>query len=403
MLLVLQVLTAACASSNNNVRFAGPPRTAPPSPATIRLFIDRDGDFYPLAEQPIQDVQLNRRGNLLSLYYKGAQREQPLEWKALLAHYGVADDSVESAWLTVQDSIAARTARRAVQHAGEQPLIILVHGFNNTAAEAEQAFAATRGAIDARMGVPQRYLEVYWDGAAKRGGPLSIFRVWGGGQHNSYYAGLALRQVLNQIPPSTPVRIVTHSLGASVATAALWNVTSKVDSSIGAAWLSEYERLRNDTVRYRTPAHPDIRLGMLVPAVPGNTFCNLPTEEGRDCDYHDRTPASDSTRHRIIVGVNRSDWVVNKFFVPASSFGSTTLAARLREYRDRVEPLNVPGEPQRFFCLDFSKSSVNTTELLGESHAWEVYVQRDAFPDLVDLLMNSIPPASAHTCVFPKT
>jgi hypothetical protein len=400
-LAAVQLLASACANTNN-VRFSGNPRTVSAPPATVRLFIDRDGRFYPSAGQSIQDVRLERWWNLLDSYYREASERRQPEWLGLLARYGVPDGPFETAWEAVQDSIAATSAREAIRTAGEQPLIVLVHGFNNTAAEAEQALAATRGAIDVHLGFPQRYLEVYWDGAAKRGGFWSIFRVWGGGQHNSYNAGLALRRILNQIPPATPVRIVTHSLGGSVATAALWNVTSKIDSSVDAAWLRTYERLRNDTIRHRTPSHPDLRLAMLVPAMPGNTFCNLPVRGARRCDYHDRTPAGDSTQHRVIVGVNRSDWVVNKFFVPSSKFGSTTLAARLREYRDRVKPLNEPGEPQRFFCLDFSKSSVNTTTpVLGESHAWEVYVQRDAFADFIDLLMNRIPGASAHTCVFP--
>jgi hypothetical protein len=238
---------------------------------------------------------------------------------------------------------------------------------------------------------PPRYLEVYWDGLATSGLKQNIFGVWGGGQHNAFNAGLGLRRVLYLIPSTVPVRILTHSHGAAVVTTGLWNIDSKIPTRMRSnAWYRAYVEKTADVTRYSTPVHPDLRVAMIVPAVPGNVFK----------DYKDRTPEDALTYHdRIIVGINPSDAITSKFFLPSSWFGATTLADWRSEYWQHVAPLNADVPSPRFFCVDFSGSSVNDrTAFFWDGHGWPVYLRRDAISDFLDALFLDQPRPSAHAC-----
>lgn len=389
--LLLLTATGCMRYGANNVVYSGRLLTSSAPAPTTRLFIDRNGDIYP--SLAVNASRLRRDDDALALYYRRAQRQRAPEWQALLERYRVADGDFGPTWTAVQDSIANRAVRSIAEFARTGTLVVLVHGFNNTGPQARVSFDSVRNAVR-QHGVPgndPRFLEVYWDGLTTTRWPQNILGVWGGAQHNGFNAGLALRRVLSGVSHDTPVRILTHSHGAAVAAAALWNVQSKLDPAVmGTPWHCAYLQKLADATRYRTPTHPDLRLGMIVPAIPGNVLA----------DYAERTPKEGFNHYeRVIIGQNADDAIITKFFIPSAWLGSTTLGGRFSEYEQHSPALMRVGEPERVFCIDFAGSEANqSTAFFWDKHDWRVYMERDAASDFLTLLFHDSVPSTPYRC-----
>jgi hypothetical protein len=392
-LCLLLLASPLAAQHAANVLFTGPVRTTRSD--TVRsaaVFFDRDGNIYPQASFPMDSVRLARETyNRLVEYFRPTTREGRWAWNALRAAYPVSlrDTSFNALWVATQDAMAddiALQVRRIAQ--GRAPLVILIHGFNNTAAEAREVYGDADSLIrGAQPDAPR--LEVYWDGLSGQGTKRGDVAAWGGAQHNSYFVGLGLRRILNRLDTALPVRVLTHSSGAIVITNALWNVEAKLDTrSRNPTFLQEiaqYRRNRDDSTRFPTPISSDLRIAMIAPAMPGLTFA----------DFATRTPASHSTvsPSRVIVGLNDRDEVIRKYVGLETIFGSTSLGARTSEFSRWVIPaMNRPGEQPRAFCVDFADDS--------RKHAWTVYLRRAAMRDLLALLFADEPQEAEHRCVL---
>ncbi|MFC6223923.1 hypothetical protein ACFP2F_11785 [Hymenobacter artigasi] len=310
--------------------------TTPTKP--LRLFIDRDGSLYPPDDVFISEEELRDQyeGYLLENLAKG----HPHTLRKFYALHGIDTTAaaITSApaegWPAFQAALrreaAAAINARLAAVGPQATLVVLIHGFNNTAGEAEASYDAVAARMR-REGLPRgphQLLEVYWDG--RRGAAPYFFRY---SQPNAQFAGLALRGVLNQLAPQYPVRIITHSLGTLVGCNALWNVTtsmggkqvvSAADSNL-SFWqmLTEpagngkqtsrffYQQACHDNANYRTPTTPDLRLGSIAAATPGATYT----------DYTDRTPLltdpKSSIYRRVVITYNPTDKVLNKFWLLA--------------------------------------------------------------------------------------
>lgn len=204
--------------------------------------------------------------------------------------------------------IAEDFGRRINEACLGKTLVILIHGMNTTYPESRRAYELARLKIlDQFRGMDTAFLELYWDG--RRGDPLT---VWGYARPASKWVGLGLRRLLVHVSPRIPIRVLTHSRGASVITAALWNVPLSEEPR----WDARY---RDRQREIPLPSHPAIRLGLLAPAMPESDF--------------DGCPALD----RVIVGVNEHDPALGKSFLPSSWFGSTRLGCDLEAFREGVE------------------------------------------------------------------
>ena len=393
LLALATLISSGCAS--RPVLYNPAAMQAAAGPAVTRVLIDRWGDLYPSVA--VDTAELKRVAlDSLSGYYEYLQAQRRPEWQALLHDYQVRDgNDFNQVWQTVQDSIVARTVRGITAAAGAGPVIVLAHGYNNNEAEGREAYDAVRVTLQ-RRGVASgeaAIVEVYWDGRTDLGQPiLKNFHAWGYAQNTAYGVGLGLRRVLNSIPHETPVRILTHSHGGKIASVALWNVTSSLDQTV-EVWRNWYDSLRNDPVRYSTPTHPDIRLAMIAPAMPGNVIGDHADPDSSSTPAGGRVPID-----RLVVGQNRRDRIVMKAFIfglplPAS-FGSTTLGGSPSEYPFYSPRFNRPGEPPVAFCVDFSHSpGPNPKE-----HAWTSYMQREAVGEALDLLFLDGVPAQQYPC-----
>jgi hypothetical protein len=247
------------------------------------------------------------------------------------------------------DRIFEDLAARLVQTCGsDRTLIVLIHGFCSTMPETRRSYKAARLEIEHLY--PNRkfaYLEVYWDGLY--GSPLAI---WEKAQANSKWAGLGLRRLLGRLPASLPVRVMTHSRGASVICAALWNVEPRIS-------VADDRRYREAQKQFSTPVLPGLRIGLLAPAM---TSADLES-------YFDRGAGTFCFHDRIVLGINPDDYALNCGGL--SHVMGTWLGRSPEVVDDVISPLLNQGRAL-VFRVDFSGSV---------EHAFEDYAMRDAFEE----------------------
>jgi hypothetical protein len=381
--------------------------------APLQVYLDRDGSIYPFDGPPINDAVLGRKrtgqGYLLRYY-----NNTPADLAAVYAAHSITapPDTLEG-WPTLQRKLRAEAAIKINGQLDKlgvnSTLIVLIHGFNNTAAEAHASYAEVEKQLIA-TGLPKgayQVLEVYWDG---RHAAIPFFFRYA--QPNAQFAGLALRGIINQISPTHPIRILTHSLGTLVGCNVLWNVvttmggqgvttvedsnlkfwqtirTRRADSTTQARYY--YQQACRDIMDYSTPTHPDIRLGSIAAAVPGQTYA----------DYLDRTPSLQSTDglyRRVVISYNPTDKVLNKFWVFAPLnryFGITTLGRRNYDYVHYVEPmLNTSSTGGKSYQVKFyhQKKGQFNHSLVGYAKAAEM-------PCFLNLLFSSDGAGSPAPC-----
>lgn len=227
-----------------------------------------------------------------------------------------------------------------------ETLIILIHGFNHTYPEAHRAYKAARQQI--RIQYPGRklaYLEVFWDGYYG-----DAFAIWPLAQCSSKWAGLGLRNLLTRLDPALPIRVITHSRGAAVICAALWNTPMRGKP--------EEDRLYREAQEVLAPpVLSAVRVGLLAPAL-------------RAADFEsslDRGAAPVYPHDRIVLGINPDDAALQAGGL--AWLAGTSLGCSLELFQSSVAPILNRGGAHGF-AVDFSGSAF---------HAFIDYVFRDAF------------------------
>ncbi len=266
------------------------------------------------------------------------------------------------------DAVALEHAERL--HAmcrGGRTLIVLIHGFNHTYPEAYRAYQSARKEIQLKYpGGKFAYLEVYW--AGYYGDP---FAIWPQALLSSKWAGLGLRRILGRLDASIPLRVLTHSRGAAVICAALWNTPMR-------GTVEEDRRYRAAQEGCPPPSMPAIRVGMLAPAMRAADF---------EC-YEDRGNAPVSPHDRILFGINPDDAALQAGGL--SWLAGTALGCSPDQFDGLVAPV-LNRNQTRVLRVDFSGSSF---------HAFLDYLQRDAFTnEFLPLLLEDprnpeVPPAT---------
>ncbi len=294
-------------------------------PDLLRIAFDRNGDVYPdPAEFPVNDALLARSQHSLRAYFAAhGQRYDPEE-------------------------VAVGLARRIeAACAPGKSLLLIIHGANNSYPEARRSYEL----VSLRMRELSWshdivFLEVYWD--ALHGDPLS---GWGPARETSKWVGLGLRRVLRHLPPSIPLRVLTHSRGASVISSALWDLHLDENREADA-------RYRARQLAEPPPLLLRIRIGLLAPAMGGEDLVGIRGLE------------------RVIVGLNVDDPVLGKGIIPAAWFGDTRLGCS-REAFDAVAKRL--GDVARL--IDLSSSEV---------HDFKDYLLRRPFAEsFLPLLLGS--------------
>lgn len=363
-------------------------------PTTLRLYLDSGGNIYPAAVYlPDNPKTIRWPGKNvtntecdLQWYFDRAANQAVRD--RLFAQYRVAKpgkphtdygyDNV--AWDRLRSAMAKEEAAlidRATEK-GKKPLVILVHGFN--VADYEHAVATPCGKADAPRKrayydeiqgalLAQRpalkeavWLEVYWDGFQNT--PL---KIWGAAQASARYAGLALREVLNHTDTHTALRVFTHSAGGLVISQALWNNDAFEDGAYAA-------QVRGMMKAIPTPAHPDVRIGMVVPALSPEAFSY----------YQLRTPAANQPAYRIVVGQNRKDFAVNKGPAGCHKAGDTCMGVDKGSFEYARQKLVALKQDMQWvdFCVTPRGGKVpakylhKVVGLPFEEHDWRLYFER---------------------------
>jgi hypothetical protein len=330
-------------------------------PAPMRICIDRDGSLYPSNGPAVDEKKLGRRiygrGYLLPYYVS-----EPTALTQVYQLHGItAPSNLVEGWPILQSKLrqeaATRINKRLTELGATSTLVILIHGFNNTSEEARASYDVLETEMR-RQALPQgayQVVEVYWDG---RHGAIPFFFRYS--QPDAQFVGLALRGIINQVSHDHPIRIITHSLGTLVGCNALWNVNKTM--SVSATNLKFWQDLKDssgncryfyqlashDATEYRTPTHPNIRLGSIAAAIPGQTYD----------DYLERTPkvvGSTGLYKRVVITNNPTDKVLNKFwiFAPLNKYlGITTLGRSRADYQNHV-PQAVTTSGGKSFLVPF--------------------------------------------------
>jgi hypothetical protein len=290
-------------------------------PAVLQFCLDPDGHPYPdLATCPVDSSELRESGYCV---------------KTCVGRRGSYD----------ADRICADYAARiGAQCQGGRTLIVLIHGFCMTYPESQRCYDLARMQFERlHPGRKFAFLDVYWDGMC--GDPIAI---WPQAMRHSKWAGLGLRNLLCRLDPALPIRVITHSRGASVICAALWNTPMRSRAEEDARYLEAQKALP-------PPALPKLRLGLLAPAM---RVADL------EC-YLDRGEAEAVLHDRIVIGFNPDDEVLKAGGL--SWLAGCSLGHRPDLFDNGIAPLLNRG---RAFAVDFSGSSW---------HSFQDYLLRDAF------------------------
>jgi hypothetical protein len=306
----------------------------------VRVYFDKQGNLYPgtedfvpaknffdplAAKKTFKEKPLTANLETYFTSHTAALEKLFLHWCPAAMAAGLAKDSFYAVQYFIRKNYA-HDLEKAFALQKEKILVLMIHGFNSPNPTGE--YQMMRNAIR-KQGYDKGnfvYLEVYWDGlTANQGNPV-FEGIWKKALQNSAYAALGLRRLLTILDPDIQIVIITHSLGASVGTGALFNAETKWTKrgfkNVGKKLGYEYGQNFFDSLRSIPAPRQECRLGMIAPAIPGyNSFI----------DFNKRNPEITPAQNNIsraVVGYNVNDFAVTKrlFKVDmARYFGSTSL------------------------------------------------------------------------------
>ncbi len=362
----------------------------------IKLYFDREGALYPpdvrinpyyFYLQHLHQKKLAKYSNHEYATLESALiKYDSLSAQAMRQQFKINFNDTVRLFLRLQDvvrkSYIAEVEKSLVAN-NTRDLVVFIHGFNDPTPDAY--YYSLRRNIEAHLKNKPVFIEVYWDGLTAMGDNPIFSNIWGYAQSNSAKVGLGLRNMLNKLNTNIRLSIVTHSLGASVATHALFNP---------GKWPKKFqEELEQDyhSENIPTPKQKDIRIGMLAPAIPGIKVF----------DHIDYTipEFSPPTITRVVIGFNHFDFAVTKGGLFASYFGSTALGADDKdEVKKTIEAIKSINPKIKCSPIDFSLTrkidSLNTKKLQRKSpykqkeHGLQFYQENEHFNDFLSALFD---------------
>lgn len=293
----------------------------------VRVYLDKFGYFYPASAVTIDKQQFlfpaqdsSDKEKITSKTIASANlhayfHNNQVAHDMLLKYYHVSPTGdYDKDYKKVEEQelrqISLRV-HRLVKKLQAKNIVFLIHGFNVDDPVSRYTFfeqSVTDKGYDAK--VKPLYIEIYWDGLTVSG--TDLLAIWKHAQNNTRWVSLAVRSLMHHLTDRLPFTVVTHSLGASVATGALFNTSTK--------WEIDGNTPEVDSIAASIPAPVDVpvRLGMIVPAIPGgNTFV----------DFNRRSPDIKAMANNITgiaIGYNPKDYATSKAFF-STKFGATTL------------------------------------------------------------------------------
>jgi hypothetical protein len=314
----------------------------------VRLYMDKFGSLYPNIHVPIDTNSFYKHRFLKRAAFDSTSASlehyftsDPKRLASLQAVYHVETlQTIKLTYQAVQNCIIAgyvNEIKALAEKENSRQIVFLIHGFNDVIAT--QEYKQIRDSIkDLGYTASKKllFVEIYWDGQTAFGyNQLKAARIWKPARLNSRWAGLLLRNFILKMEDGLmtplPIVMITHSLGAGVATGALFNTRcrdfTKSDKDFDA------QRKLNVLMAIQTPT-VDVRVGMLAPAIPGETTF---------IDFNHRSPnpiTAPGQNHisRVIIAYNPLDYATTKDLWRLSFaryFGSTTLGCNYFYHKDR--------------------------------------------------------------------
>lgn len=292
----------------------------------VRVYIDKRGKLYPnnvyipfqsffMVGDKLSSYNVEKTGSLENYF---ANSKTGLKKLAEVYHLPLAGTDSLAIFHQSQDIIQASLVNQIHQLIKEsisKTVIVLIHGFNDPNPTGD--YQRMRNYIKNYKKINDAvYIEIYWDGLTANQGNPGTSKIWGYAQTNSSFAANTVRKIVNKIDSIAHIRILTHSLGASVATGTLFNTYSKWEITEGQDFYTEM-------ISIEAPKQKDLRLGMITPAIPGvNTFTDFNHRVGTT-----NMPIEKNNISRIIVGFKETDVAMRKGFFQKSRWLSKVKGA----------------------------------------------------------------------------
>lgn len=375
-LLALCLLLSALildAQSSQHVLFGEWPRYFQQEEKVVRVFLDKNGDYYPNSIIPAADLQ--ESGASLKDYFSGHTDA----FLAVSQSYGVASTgSFEDDYAALQSEIVDDLVRLVNALDQQDDLYILIHGFRKPmlpqrgGSSSSRGYASVRGSIQAQYATQSKeavFLEVYWDGTydccigRKTKVNKRIFKLFEDvAQINASEVGYGLRRLVPAIEREE-LTIVTHSLGAQVALSLLTNTYD--------------ERIAIEEQELPTPAQARVNIGLVAPAISRDPFE----------DYDERThlvAAGASDNYHLHILYNEKDFVLKKrwkIFGPGpKKYGDTSLGCNCRNEAEKLS---------EEFATNFPASKLTLYDAaIGGTHRFTRYAGSVAFATFLDTVME---------------
>ncbi len=268
---------------------------------TVRVFLDKDGLYYP--EMYISDKELMKlNGSLREWYHHNPAKLSQLYRKYSVDSTGDMDYAIDR----LNDAIVkTHTDAINVNMQHFSTVNVLIHGhrkkaygsFPGITRSSRKDNQKLAGSLTLGTYRHVLYVEVYWDGYFFGIGHNSKEMANAFQNHatpNALNAGLSLRKLLTKIE-RREINIVTHNLGALVASEALFNASAGI---LPTALAGE--------AGTNTPSKNPIKLCMIAPAIGADLFKN----------YSNRTPDSIGTgdNYELSVVYNEYDLATRKIY-----------------------------------------------------------------------------------------
>lgn len=304
--IALALLTAGCSAHSypQSETFIVPQGSDLAAVQRAEVFVDAYGTFYP--------------DNWSSL----VPRPRPWREDELLTHAL----RVQALGETLGKEEPRQLADIAKFARWKSRIFILVHGYNNTAEEAERPFDQIEARLDLRPG--DGVLRFHWDGLTGSG--IGGGEIWFSAANYSRLAGArGLRRVLAQMR-GKQVYLISHSRGASVILSALGNGVHNPGFVRKVREKARGWGIDADTFLWPKELEPALLPGethvlLMAPAIDMVDFCAR-ADQGLDHSDGCRSwrPLGDGV-HSLRYTVNPGDPVLNKFLGLGGHFNPTRL------------------------------------------------------------------------------
>jgi len=332
----------------------------------LKVYLDREGNLYPPSE--IHSTDKDKFWNPNKHWRITGDTTSKL--KVYFDHQPEILENVcnqldiEKDFNSLQTHLLqAYTKQINAEVAKGNKIVFLIHGFNSNQKNSKESFEALKIELNKKDNLS--VVEMYWDGLSFSLG----VGIWGAAQANSAFVGLGVRKLLNLISSNAEIILLTHSLGASVATQSLFNVSK---------WSSEFQKEVDEKAKaIPTPPQKDITLAMIAPAIPGkNTFDDL-----GETTYDDTCHIN-----KIIVGYNKKDSALKKGIglVLKKHFGSTSLGCNADNEVEKVKKKLA----ENFKEIQFHSFDLNIGLEDPENHSVKGYIEATNFQGFLDETIN---------------